>query len=519
MKPPTEPRRPDPRRPLPRSARVATAGVAAALGCSLLAGCFAGSDEPTARSDGRISVAMLLPPRSGLSPLSDDAFKLSRWSTAETLVRLDAEGTPGPFLATSWERTAPTAWRFEIRPGVTFHDGSELDATAVVGALTEAAGASPLPRVLDGVELSARAVDDDTVEVATATPDPLLPQRLSSPQLAVLAPGAYDGEAVDPVGTGTGPFELTSVDGTSGATLDRYADYWGTPAKASGIDVSFVPDGTARAAALRTGRADVVEAVPVGQAATLDDDLVVEVPMPRTNTLYLNNAKGPFRDPAVRAAARAAIDRARLVDQVYEGRADEAAGLLGPALPWAAALREDDAYTAALAQRSRPARVDGVRITLATFTDRSELPEVAVQLQQQLEAAGFVVEQDVREYQFIESDALAGAFDAFILSRATVLDSGDPVAYLQSDFGCEGSFNIAQVCRPAIDRAITAAAAAEAGPERQRLVMAAEAAVLAGDTVVPLLHERVLQGEGTGVEGALRDPRERELIDADTVAR
>lgn len=62
---------------------------------------------------------------------------------------------------------------------------------------------------------------------------------------------------------------------------------------------------------------------------------------------------------------------------------------------------------------------------------------MAVYLAQQLTAAGFTVKQVVREYSQIESDALAGKFDAFILSRATVLDSGDPVAYLYSDFACE----------------------------------------------------------------------------------
>ena len=279
-----------------------------------------------------------------------------------------------------------------------------------------------------------------------------------------------------------------------------------------------MPDGTARAAALRTGDADVVESVPVGQVAQLDEDLVIEVPMPRTNTLYLNTTKGPFKDPAVRAAAREAIDRARLVKDVYEGRADEARGLLGPALPWAADLRSVPEYTQLLAQRAKPAKVDGVKITLGTFTDRAELPEVAVLLEQELEAAGFVVQQDVREYQFIEADALDGAFDAFILSRATVLDSGDPVAYMASDFGCDGGFNIAQLCNDDVDAALDRAAQVEPGAERQRLTMLAEAQVLGLDAAVPLLHERVVQGEAQGLSGVERDPRERDLIDADSSA-
>ena len=140
-------------------------------------------------------------------------------------------------------------------------------------------------------------------------------------------------------------------------------------------------------------------------------------------------------------------------------------------------------------------------------------------IEQQLEAVGFDVQQDVREYQFIEADALDGKFDAFILSRATVLDSGDPVAYLASDFTCGGGFSISQLCTPAVDTAIRTASETEAGEDRQRATMLAEACVLAADAAIPLLHERVIQGESPRVADAARDPRERILITAGTHLR
>lgn len=454
---------------------------------------------------------MLQPPRSGLSPLSDDAFKLSRWSTAETLVVLDDDAVARPALATAWTQTSDTAWRFEIRGGVSFHDGTLLTADAVVGSLRRAAGASPVPRILKGVGLQAQT-DGNAVIVTTTDVDPLLPQRLSSPQLSILASSAYTGDSVSPIGTGTGPFRLVAVDGITGATLDRFDGYWGGRARLAGIDVSFVPDGTARAAALRTGTADIVEAVPAGQVATVQPELVHEVPMPRTNTLYLNTAKGPFADPAVRAA----IDRAAIIASVYEGRADEARGLLGPALAWTVGARDTTAYEALLSSRATPATVNAVPITLGTFTDRAELPEVAVLVEQQLEAAGFVVTQDVREYQFIEADALAGAFDAFILSRATVLDSGDPVASFASDFVCGGGFSLSQLCDTEVDAAVATASQTAPGAERQRAILAAEARILAIDAAVPMLHERVVQGEATRVRDVARDPRERALVTIDT---
>ena len=497
---------------LPRPKAAATAVLASTLALGL-SGCFAAGDAGAAADDTRIKVAMMQPPRSALTPLSDDAFKLSRWQAAETLVVLDEVGEAQPALATAWEQTDERTWTFELRQGVEFHDGTALTAKQVAASLETAANASPKPRILDGVELGIKAKGANNIVVTTEVADPLLPQRLSSPQLSILAASAYkSGGVVVPTGAGTGPYVLSSFDGTSSATLDRFDGYWGEPAAAAGVDVQFVPDGTARAAALRTGNADIVETIPVGQVAQIDPALVHEVPMPRTNTLYLNNDTGPFADPAVRAAAREAIERATVVERVYEGRADIAEGLLGPALPWAAAERANENYTEVLGNRAAPAVVKGTKITLGTFTDRAELPEVAVALEQQLEAVGFIVEQDVREYQHIEADALDGKFDAFILSRATVLDSGDPVAYMYSDFSCEGSFNISQFCDAEVDAALAKAAAVAPGGERRAAIAAAEALILSKDAAVPLLHERVIQGESARVRDVERDPRERALI-------
>ncbi|MET9427157.1 ABC transporter substrate-binding protein [Streptomyces sp. NPDC003036] len=491
--------------------------LSVAIGSALLlTGCFAPGAAPGGTGgkgggDKRVRVVMMQPPRSGLSPLSDDAFKLSRWSTAETLVTLDANGDPRPALAETWRRAGDRAWSFTLRSGVTFHDGTALTAEDVVRSLTKASQAAPKPRILDGVDLTVTA-EGDTVTVTTAAADPLLPQRLSSPQLSILAAKAYQGRTVNPVGAGTGAFVLKRVNGTSSATLDRNDDYWGGRPKAAGIDVRFVPDGTARAAALRSGEADIVESVPVSQAALLDEDQITEVPMPRTNTLYLNTRRGAFTDPALRAAARTAIDAGPLVDGVYEGRADVAEGLLGPAIPWA---KERAGRT----RPATPANPAGRTVTIGTFTDRAELPEVAAALQQQLQKAGFTVKLEIREYAAIESDALAGKFDAFILSRATVLDSGDPAAYLYSDFASDGSFNLSQLADPSVDKALEKAAKAPAGAARRSAILAAETAILNTDAAIPMLHERVVQGDAPHVVDSAKDPRERLLVTPGTYVK
>lgn len=495
-----------------RISRVIVAAAALVTASLALTACFSGGGATTSPSgeggDARISLAMLQPPRSGLSPLSDDATKLSRWSTTETLVALDADGQVQPLLATEWTEVDDVTWDFTIREGVTFHDGTEMTTASVVNSFEKALAATPRPRVLDGVDMTVTATDENTVRFVLGAPDPILPQRLSSPQLVVLSAAAYGADGtVTPKGTGTGPFVLADIGGTSTATLNRFDGYWGDKAKAAGIDVTYVNDGGARGAALRTGAADIVEAVPVSQLALLDPNLLHEVSMPRTTSLYFNNAEGVFADPAMRAAARAALDPEAIVQAVYEGNADAAKGIFGPAITWADKLRGDVASAVA------PAAPAGATVTLATYSDRAELPEVAVVVEQQLEKAGFTVEQDVREYANFEQDAMAGAFDIVLASRATQLETGDPVSFLTSDFTCDGTgFVFAQVCDSTLDGLIATASGATPGEERQQDVMAVESYMLQRDMIAPLLHERVVQGEAAGVTDAVRDPIERRLI-------
>ncbi|MEU4877257.1 ABC transporter substrate-binding protein [Streptomyces sp. NPDC021608] len=481
----------------------------------LLAGCFAspgsGDGKASAAGDGpRLRVALAFPPAENLSPHGADATILSRLGVTESLTALDANGSAVPALAASWRRENDRTWLFTLREAV-FQDGTDVTPAAVATALARAGEARPAPAALAGVTLTARAAGAAGVRVTTKDPDPVLPLRLSSPSLAVLSPRAYGaGGAVDPAGTATGPFEITRVTGATAADLDRFDDYWGGRAQAPGIDVRFVADGAARANALRTGQVDLAEAIPVAQAAALDAGTRRETATTRTTSLQLNARSRLFEDPALRAAARAAVDTAALADGVYEGHADAGAGIYGPAVTWAQAKRVPPTG------RAKPTAPDGASLTLATYDNRPELPEAAQVVKQQLEHAGFKVKLVVREYSRLEGDALAGKFDAFIGARNSLLDTGDPVSLLAGDFTCDGGYNLARLCDAAVDRAIGKAQAATDTDKRQEAAMAAEAVILGTDAVIPLVHQRVVTGVAAKVRGVAADPYERTLVGAGT---
>lgn len=481
----------------------------------LVSGCFASAGgagaSPAGSSDGgRLRVALAFPPTQNFSPYGQDGYLLSRLGVTEGLTRLAADGTAAPALAESWSaEDGGRGWLFTLRDAK-FQDGGPVTAAAVVSALTRAAQVKPVPPALAGVQLTAVAVGGGQVRVGTGTPDPVLPLRLSNPALAVFSPKAYaKQDTVSPVGTATGPFVLKAIAGTA-ATSDRFDGYWGGRARSAGIDATFVADGTARANALRTGQADIVDALPVAQLASLDRQLVQVKATPRNTALSLNTGSGVFADPGLRAAAREAIDTSVLAKNVYEGYAEPGQGVFGPALTWAASKRVPPAG------RAKAVSPAGASITIATHSTRPELPEVAQVLQQQLERAGFRVKLQVLPSARLDSDALAGKFDAVVNSRNVMLESGDPVSVLASDFTCAGSYNLSKVCDRRVDEAVAAAQPVAEPARRQDAVMAAEAAVLATDAVIPLVSLKVAVGVGPSVEGTALDPFERAMVGTGT---
>lgn len=166
--------------------------------------------------------------------------------------------------------------------------------------------------------------------------------------------------------------------------------------------------------------------------------------------------------------------------------------------------------------RAKSARPDGTPVTLATYDNRPELPEVAQVVQQQLKEAGFRVKLEVCEYSRLEGDALAGKFDAFIGARNSLLDTGDPVGVLGSDYTCDGAYNLARLCDERADRAVAEAVETDGTEQRQDAATAAEAAILGTDAVVPLAHQQIVAGVSIKVRGVLLDPYERTLVGAGT---
>ncbi|MDQ4117782.1 MAG: ABC transporter substrate-binding protein [Actinomycetota bacterium] len=495
--------------------RARVAAACAAVG--LLAACGGGAGGGAVVPDGRATLAVQFSPDSGYGIDTDDAYVLSQLGVTDTLVASGADGVPRPRLATAWDQVDPLTWRFTLRPGVVFQDGTPLTPQAVARALTWVAGAGSPPRAIKGVGLAATPDGADGVRVTTTEPDPILPLRLSSPSTAVLAPSAYAANPPSVQGTGTGPMTITSTDGTQGAELMRNDRYWGERPKLAGVTVNYVPDPAARALALRAGDVDVAQGLPETAALEFTESggyTNQTVAAPRTDSLLLNQSAAPFDDIRVRQAVTAAIDRKALGEQALAGSAVPASELFGPAVAWGSPAPPPPADVgrakALLAQAGYgPERP--LQVTLATYPNRPELPTLATAVQAMLRAAGIEATIRVGDYDASEPDLLAGRYQMYILSRSYLTDVADAGATLSTDYTCHGSYNVNRYCSPEFD-ALVAPLGGITDPAARQAVFRRAAQKLNADAVgVPLVHTQV-NGVGHQVAGYTVDPQEQALV-------
>lgn len=450
---------------------------------------------------------------------TDDAFMMTLAGIAETLTRTSFDGELEPLLATEWKRTGDLTWDFTIRDGVTFQDGTALDANVAAAALNhllevEAPARSFNPTAIADVQ----ATQDNVVTITSTEPNALIPLYVASPNTVILAPSAYEGDTINPESTGTGPFTVTGQNLPGGFTLARNDKYWGGAVALAGIEVLLVPDGATRATLLQSGEADIASSLPIPTIPLIEansDLAVVRGQLARTNSLYLNNSRAPTSDVKVRQALQAAIDVDAIANQVLEGAVVPASGPFASTAAWAPAaatpiVADVDRAKSLLAEAGFG---EGeLTLSLWTYPSRAELPDVAVAIQGMLAEAGVIAEIRVADYAAMEADVLGGNYDLFILSRGYLTDINDPAGFLRADYTCEGTYNLSLFCDPEVDAALSAAVANEDSAARYT-VYADIASRLQADAVdVFLYNPQELAGITSKIQNFRVHPMEHFLL-------
>jgi peptide/nickel transport system substrate-binding protein len=301
--------------------------------------------------------------------------------------------TPVPSLATSWEASEDgLEWTFNLREGVTFHDGTPFNADAVVFNFERwwdtdneyNLGADQfiywdyMFQGFKGDENSVLAdiekVDDMTVKLILNRPNASLLNTLTMENFRFASPAAVmeQGETygtAEGLAVGTGPFMVEEWVKEDHLTLLRNDNYWGEKPTLQRIEYRVIPDTSAAFLALQAGDIDMLSLWaspgPDDIAVALEDPNLEVVYNPAFNVGYLglNHAKEWLQNDNVRLAIAHAIDKQALVDSLYPGDAEPAKEFQPPSLWGYNDAIEDYPYDPALAQEFLQAAIDeGVEI-------------------------------------------------------------------------------------------------------------------------------------------------------------
>src|SRR5213595_96933 len=255
----------------------------------------------------------------------------------EGLLTLDDKMQVKPALATSYEVMSPTRVRFKLRPGVRFHDGTPFDAAAVKFTLDRALKGTPPGRwaSLAGPLAGAEVVDDLTVDVVTSEPFGPILRSLALVYAGVVSPTAVvkAGSDFSRAPVGTGPFKFVEWKTNTHVIIERHADYLGDKALVDRVIFRVVPEEGARMIALQTGDADMVLFPSPAQLPALRRDskyTVHETTGIRVVFVGMHAGLPPLDDVRVRQALLNAVDRQAILDNIMEGSAGPARGVLAP---------------------------------------------------------------------------------------------------------------------------------------------------------------------------------------------
>ncbi|MBI4271734.1 MAG: hypothetical protein HY615_15470 [Candidatus Rokubacteria bacterium] len=389
-------------------------GLRSALAVSLLLGLLAAA--PAGAQDRVKSKEVVI--GLGAEPRTMLAVTIVDWTTNTQLEHiydrlLDRDPKtlrPKPMLATGWRIVNDTTWEFTLRQGVKFHNGEPFDAQSVKATmdyLKNPASKSHYAaywRLVKEVQI----VDPYTVRLVTEKPWPSLIDRASLTDFLVLPAKALrelGPEKLNQHPIGTGPFRFVEWRRDERLVLERNPDYWAGPADIARVTFRFIPEFSARMAALLSGEIDIMKDVPphVVEAVERSGRAKIRAAVSsRINYLALVNLKpGPMQDPRVRRAINHAVNVDELIAQVLKGRATKICGPLSPANVDYAPVEcytHDPQRAAALLREAGhdPAKL---QVTLDTPSGRYPLDkDVSLAIAAQLQRLGIKVNVVVNEW-------------------------------------------------------------------------------------------------------------------------
>jgi peptide/nickel transport system substrate-binding protein len=512
------------------SARPLSLIALAAAGALALSSCSADAGDAAPQEGGTLIYATGDAEPTCLDPHVGGNYPQALISTQylEPLVGRDASGQIQPWLATEWQPSDDgLTWDFTLQEGVTFTDGTPLDAAAVKANIehlqdpdTQSSTGYLAVQKIAEIEV----VDDTHVRFHLSSPDSALLESLSQQWTAIQSPAGIERgmEENCQAPIGTGPFivegwtpqqQVDLVRNDDYRTPGPEADHEG-PAHLERIEWRFIPDAATRNAALTSGEVHVIDnPLPADiVAAENGGDGIEHIDAPRpgaVNRIELNSGQAPFDDARVREAFIRVADPNPGVESLFRGVATRSYSPLSSTEPTAAGDEslfetDPDAANALLDEAGWTEKGDdGVRVKngerldvrFPVSTNQSTAAEQS--LFEQIQANAAVVGFDVI-LEPVDLSSWYGALAAHeyeAVSAPYTKVGPDVLRVLYHSDGTipapSGYFaNNAQLKDPELDAILEQASATLDEAQRTKLYAEAQQRILESYTVLPLYDQQ-----------------------------
>lgn len=361
-----------------------------------------------------------------------------------TLLKFQDDGTVVGDLAESWSVSEDKlTWTFNLKQGVKFHNGKELTSADVKAtfdrALNAEAGGLRTTEIIK-MFTSVEAPDPYTVTITTDGPYGPMESLMCNMSLGIMDADYIEQYGLD-LGTsaegenGTGPFKVVSWERDQEIVVERFDDYFGTPAKLQTVVYTIIPEAASRVIALETGEVDVIDKPTDEDLARLEAD-TENFTVLRKPTISQRLFRFGCNDPImsntkVRQAIVYAIDRQAIIDALFTGSGYPSTAPLAPVTFGYSDLGEIEQdlelAKSLLAEAGYPDGFDTKIITTERYQNGIELAEI---ISQQLAEIGINAEIEVWEWSALSaswSGVTADEFDQpiFIMGAGPSMRDAD----------------------------------------------------------------------------------------------
>ncbi|WP_209121223.1 ABC transporter substrate-binding protein [Alkalihalobacillus sp. BA299] len=429
----------------------------------VLAGCSGTSEktvqetEATDPKNQTLTMAYTWNP-AGLDVHGSDSWHIMRSGAAETLIGLNEQLEPIPWLAKEWHQEEDTVWMLKLEENVMFHNGDKMDAESVKASLLRSLEINQRANDLLDVQ-SIEVVGPSEIKIVTNNPNATLIPHLADPSTIILDVTTID--EVDTYPALTGPFKIKEFTKDDSLVVERYEEYWGENALLAEVTMKFMTDGNSRLMALQSGAVDVATDLPLDSISLIEREDHLEVlsaPSLRTHMILYNMNSPLFQNLALRQVVDLAIPREAIIHSVMMGYGTEANSPFADVLPFGDVPRTivNQSINQLMGEAGWQKNKNGMwekdgnlfEFTLLTFPQRPELTVMAEIIQAELLQEG--IQAHIRQVENIDDTLESGNWDLAMYSMLTA-HTGDPQYFLNIFYQSNSSSNVSYYTSAELD--------------------------------------------------------------------